>query len=134
MAEFFSVGSSVPSNGNTPITIDIGDTPVTLAAFGISTPSGANRVLLDGTIGIRPTLLNPVVVLKVIRDNSQLIATVRQQIFVSLGEVQIVSFNGVDTNVPVGSHGYTLTAEIEGLGSDATVVGPIVYSGTSYKL
>lgn len=134
MASLFSVGSSVPSNGNSPITINITSTPTRLAAFGLSTSSGANRVFLNATIGIRRILLNPVVTFKVIRDNSEVIATFRQQLLLSANEVETISFNAVDANVPLGSHGYAITAEIEGLGSSASVVGPIIFSGESYSL
>ncbi|WP_051428332.1 hypothetical protein [Bacillus sp. J33] len=134
MAELFSVGSSVPSNGNTPITIDISEFPTRLAAFGLSTPSGANRVFLNATVGVRPLLLNPVVVFQVIRDNSVVVATIRQQLLLAANEVQNVSFNIVDNNAPLGSHGYALTAELEGMLSDATIVGPIIFSGASYPL
>lgn len=133
LATLISVGSSVPSNGNVPINIDLSSAPTPLAAFGLTTPAGNNRVFLEGTVGVVATLLTPTLIFRVVRDNSITVATIRQQLVLGLNQVQAVSFNAVDSNVTAGAHGYTLTVEVEGLLADATVVGPIIFSGESYQ-
>lgn len=132
MATLISVGSSVPSNGNSPFSVNVADTPVRLAAFGIAVPNNPNRVFLNATIGIQATLLSPTLIFRVIRDNSEVIATVRQQVLITLNQNQNISFHVVDTNVPPGYHGYSVTVAVEGLLGDAIVNGPVIFSGESY--
>lgn len=132
MATLISVGSSVPSNGNAPYSINVSNIPVRLAAFGLNVPNVPNRVFLNATIGIQSTLLNPTLVFQIVRDNSEVVATIRQQVLLTTNQYQIVSFNAVDINVPVGYHGYAITVAVEGLIANAVVTGPITFSGESY--
>ncbi|WP_042148421.1 hypothetical protein [Paucisalibacillus sp. EB02] len=132
MANLVSVGSSVPSNGNAPFEVNVTDTPVRLAAFGINVPNSPNRVFLNATIGVQATILNPTLVFQVVRNNSEVIATIREQVIATLNQIQNVSFNAVDTNAPPGYHGYSVTVAVEGLLADAVVTGPVIFSGESY--
>ncbi|MCU9614551.1 hypothetical protein OEV98_13485 [Caldibacillus lycopersici] len=133
MASLISVGSSVPSNGNSPYRINVSDIPVRLAAFGLIAPSGSNRIFLNATVGIQSTLVNPTLVFQILRDNSEVITTIRQQVLLTANQYQVISFNAVDIDVPAGNHGYAITATVEGLLANAVITGPIIFSGESYS-
>ncbi|WP_166000665.1 hypothetical protein [Bacillus sp. Cs-700] len=135
MSNVFSVGTSVPAQGSGSLNRTVTGTPILLAQFGLAVPQGANRVLLSATVGVRSSLLAPVLIFTILRGN-QVIYTSREAVLLSVGQEQTVTVHAIDLNVPVTSNqGYSLTVELENsLLTGAVVTGPVEFSGVSYTL
>ncbi|MGG1551496.1 exosporium protein C [Paenibacillus ferrarius] len=133
MTQVFSIGTSVPGTTSGSLSRTVTTSPITLAQFGLAIPQGANRVILNATVGVTSTLLAPVLLFNVLRGNA-VIFSCREEVLLSAGQELTVSFQAIDTNVPATSNqGYTLTVQLEtGLLVGATVTGPITFSGVSY--
>lgn len=135
MSNVISVGTSVPAQGSGSLNRTVTSTPILLAQFGLAIPQGANRVLLSATVGVRSSLLAPVLIFTILRGN-QVIYTSREAVLLSVGQEQTVTVHAIDLNVPVTSNqGYSLTVELENsLLTGAVVTGPVEFSGVSYTL
>ncbi|NOV04262.1 hypothetical protein [Paenibacillus planticolens] len=133
MSNIVSIGTSVPGASSGSLSRTVTTTPITLSQFGLAIPQGANRVILDATVGITSSLLAPVLLFNVLRGNA-VIFSCRQEVLLSTGQELTVSFQAIDSNVPATSNqGYTLTVQLESsLLVGATVTGPVTFSGISY--
>lgn len=133
MTNIVSIGTSVPGSSSGTLTRTVTTTPITLAQFGLAIPQGANRVILNATVGVTSSLLAPVLLFNVLRGNA-VIFSCRQEALINGGQEIAISFQAIDSNVPATSNqGYTLTVQLEaGLLVGATVTGPVTFSGISY--
>ncbi|MCA0993382.1 hypothetical protein [Pseudalkalibacillus hwajinpoensis] len=133
MSNVFNIGTSVPAQGSGSLNRTVTGTPILLAQFGLAVPQGANRVLLSATVGVRSSLLTPVLIFTILRGN-QVIYTSREAVLLSVGQEQTVTVHAIDMNVPdTSNQGYSLTVELENsLLTGAVVTGPVEFLGVSY--
>jgi hypothetical protein len=133
MANFFDIGTSVPTPTSNSINRPITTEGIILAIFGISIPAVPNRVLINASVGVTANALNPSIILTVLRGN-QVIFSSREQLQLSVLEQQTINLHAIDTNVPPSSNqGYTLRVTLENaLLNAASVTGPVTFSGVSY--
>ena len=134
MANTFSIGTSVPAQGSGSLNRTITGSPLKLAEFGLAIPGGANRVLLNATVGVESSLLAPVLLFTIFRG-SQVIFTSREEVLLSLGQEQTITVHAIDMNVPATSNqAYSITVQLENsLLTGARVTGPVEFSGVSYN-
>ncbi|TJY44546.1 exosporium protein C [Cohnella pontilimi] len=104
---------------------------IVLATIRITIPVNAqpNRVELVATVGVRGITGIAQILFRIFRDGREIFNTI--QGIESAGSEQnyAVTFQGIDRNVPRGTHRYTVTAENLTAGTAANVVGPISFSG-----
>ncbi|ULM99899.1 exosporium protein C (plasmid) [Peribacillus frigoritolerans] len=132
MANIVSVGTSVPAQGSGSLNRPVTTTPINLAEFGLDIPQGANRVILNATVGVTSALLAPVLIFNVFRGD-QVIFSSREEGLLSAGQELTISFQAIDTNVPAtASQRYLVTVQLESAFTAANVTGPVTFSGVSY--
>lgn len=132
MANIFSIGTSVPGATSGSLSRTVTTTPITLSQFGLTIPQGANRVILEATVGITSSSTAPVLLFNVLRGNAVIFSS-RQEVLTSTGQELTITFQAIDANVPATSNqGYTLTVQLEAGLVGATVTGPVTFSGISY--
>ncbi|WP_051475773.1 hypothetical protein [Bacillus sp. J37] len=127
--ELVNYNTSVPSNFNDSINVNVTPIPVTVALFGLNIPSNNTNVVLVGSAGLRSFLGFPEVLFRVVRDTAVIGSTITSPLVI--GEFLNIPINFVDRNVPPGFHTYRLTAELttSSLTTNATIVGPMTLSG-----
>jgi hypothetical protein len=115
MAEIINFNRSVPTNFVNGVSRQLSDTPIRLAAFGMTISTSETDVVLEATVGVSVTLGIPDILFSVIRG-TQVIGTTRSST-VAADEIAITAeiVNDVTLN-------------------QATVIGPIVYSGTAIQM
>lgn len=125
--------ASVPSNFSQSLNRVIPASPsnITLAAFGLAVTKVNSDVLLHGTVEFQSFLGAPEILIRVFRGTA-IIGTVRVETL-AINEIRNSTFQIVDENPPIGYHSYRLTAEVlNPLLNDASAVGPITFSGTTF--
>ncbi|USK46567.1 hypothetical protein [Cytobacillus oceanisediminis] len=138
MATVYSTGISIPSNGSGSLNRPVPSTPggITLAAFGLPIPQPQAKVILNGTIGITASILNPTLIIQVFRGD-QVIFSAREETQLAIGQSQTISFTAAELNVPVSSNqAYSMVIRVENpiiILNGATVTGPVTFTGVAYS-
>lgn len=127
--QLVNYNSSVPTNFNDSINRNVTVSPIAVAQFGISIPTTNTNVVLLGSVGFRSTLGVPEILFKVLRGSTVIGSTLSSPL--AAGEFGNVPISFVDRNVPIGTHAYTLTAELttNSITTNANIVGPVTLTG-----
>jgi hypothetical protein len=138
-AEVINFGSSVPGNSNGSLNRPIPAAPaaINIAEFGFALDASqtANRIELIGTVGISTIVGLPEVLFQIARGDQIIFAALSSTLAVN--ENRIVTFQMVETNVPVGVVlQYRILVRIVNgtLLNNATVIGPVTFSGTAFRI
>ncbi|MGM7702884.1 hypothetical protein ACSVDE_14235 [Pseudalkalibacillus sp. Hm43] len=130
----YFVSAPVNSSGSLDRVIPVSPSNIKLAEFGLNVTQSPNIVDLKATIGWEAVAGRPTVLFKIFRG-TQVIFTTIDELDITLIQNKTVTFTAVDFNAPVGFNKYSLTVELtnpEGLINQASVVGPITFSGAAY--
>lgn len=126
--------TSIPTSASGGVVRPVPASPatITLASFGLAVTQPSTDVALTATVGWRNNLGTPVLLFRIFRGTGVIYSA--RVSTVAILEQQTTTLHMVDLNVPVGYYGYSITVEAESgapLLNNATVVGPIVMSGTA---
>ena len=104
-----------------------------LAALRVTIPrrnANNNHVELIATVGARGVRGTSQILFKIFRDGKEIFRAQEGVEADPESELNyIVTFQAIDTNVRSGSHSYQVTAENITKGTEASIVGPISFSG-----
>lgn len=138
MAQVVAFAASVPSttSGSLSRTIPLSPNAIILAEFGFFFTENADRIFLNTTVGVQAAIVNPTITFRIFDENGRLVFSTVEQMQLSVGQIQTVSFQAVDTARPSGFHVYTLTAssaDLLPILTGATLTGPVTFSGLALR-
>ncbi|WP_410770533.1 exosporium protein C [Fontibacillus sp. BL9] len=111
--------------------INVPQTPagqgIALVRVTIPAQYPVNRVQLDATVGLQGITGIPRVLFRVFRDGTEIYYAV-QGVEADFENVSLTSLIAADINVAPGVHDYVLSVENLEAGTQARVIGPIVFT------
>ncbi len=104
------------------------DQSIAIAGFELSVSEENSHVFLKGTVGIQSSLELSNIILNILR-NGESIGSVQISALM-VNERNVESFHFIDVNAPIGTHIYTMTAElINPLLDEVNIISPLAFTG-----
>ena len=133
MAQVIGFAASVPSStsGSLSRTIPLNPNSIVLSQFGFYINQNADQIFLNATVGVQAAIVNPTITFRIFDENNRLVFSTTEQMQLSVGQAQTISFQAIDTARPLGFRVYTLTAsstDLLPILTGATVIGPLTFS------
>lgn len=131
MAELLDHVVNVPTPITNGAAINVPQTPagqgIALVRVTIPANRPANKVQLDATVGLQGITGIPRVLFRIFRDGHEIYYAV-QAVETNFENVNLTSLIAADVNVAPGVHDYVLSVENLVAGTQARVIGPIVFT------
>lgn len=131
MAELLDHVVNVPTPITNGAAINVPQTPagqgIALVRVTIPANRPANKVQLDATVGLQGITGIPRVLFRIFRDGQEIYYAV-QAVETDFENVNLTSLIAADVNVAPGVHDYVLSVENLVAGTQAIVIGPIVFT------
>lgn len=131
MAELLDHVVNVPTPITNGAAINVPQTPagqgIALVRVTIPANRPANKVQLDATVGLQGITGIPRVLFRIFRDGQEIYYAV-QAVETDFENVNLTSLIAADVNVAPGVHDYVLSVENLVAGTQARVIGPIVFT------
>ncbi|GIO85910.1 hypothetical protein J25TS5_28420 [Paenibacillus faecis] len=131
MAELLDHVVNVPTPITNGAAINVPQTPagqgIALVRVTIPANRPANKVQLDATVGLQGITGIPRVLFRIFRDGHEIYYAV-QAVETDFENVNLTSLIAADVNVAPGVHDYVLSVENLAAGTQARVIGPIVFT------
>ncbi|WP_334072269.1 MULTISPECIES: exosporium protein C [Paenibacillus] len=131
MAELLDHVVNVPTPITNGAAINVPQTPAGqgIALVRVTIPAGrpVNKVQLDATVGLQGITGIPRVLFRIFRDGQEIYYAV-QAVETDFENVNLTSLIAADVNVAPGVHDYVLSVENLVAGTQARVIGPIVFT------
>lgn len=131
MAELLDHVVNVPTPITNGAAINVPQTPagqgIALVRVTIPANRPANKVQLDATVGFEGLTGTPRVLFRIFRDGQEIYYAV-QPVESGFETLNLTTLIAADVNVAPGVHDYVLSVENLVAGTQARVIGPIVFT------